>query len=173
MQGANSRFDERNEACGNQTKEVNYGPAKSFEDLQVWRKAHGLVLNIYKATLKFPRSEIFGLSAQLKRSAASIPANMAEAFGRRSKADKLRILNIAEGSLQETRYHLLLAEDLGYGDMSSLISSLTEVGKMLQSYMSEIRFNAGKINQVAQRKTPDFHPGMQGSLQDGRRKEPN
>jgi four helix bundle protein len=88
-------------------------PAKSFEDLIVWQRAHRLVLEVYRVTGTFPRHETYGLVAQLQRAAVSVPANVAEGFRRRGKADKLRFLNIAQGSLAESRYYLLLAQDLG------------------------------------------------------------
>jgi four helix bundle protein len=89
-------------------------PARSFEDLIVWKKAHAFVLNVYRISKQFPREEIYGLTMQLRRSAVSVPANIAEGFKKRGKADKARVLNIAEGSLEEARYYLRLAEDLGY-----------------------------------------------------------
>jgi four helix bundle protein len=91
-------------------------PAKSFQDLLVWRKAHQLVLGIYTLTTAFPKAETYGLSLQIRRSAVSIPANIAEGFRRRSSPEKTRFLNLAESSLEETRYYLILAQDLGYGD---------------------------------------------------------
>src|SRR5277367_6216031 len=81
-------------------------PAKSFQDLLVWRKAHDLVLAIYLLTADFPRQESYGLSLQMRRAAISVPANIAEGFRRRGKPEKARFLNIAEGSLEEPRYFL-------------------------------------------------------------------
>jgi four helix bundle protein len=82
--------------------------AKSFEDLIAWRKAHRYVLSIYKLTAGFPKSELFGLTAQMRRAATSIPANIAEGFKKRGRADKVRIFNIAQESLEESRYYLNL-----------------------------------------------------------------
>ena len=110
-------------------------PARSFEDLIVWQKAHALVLAVYARTTTFPREEIYGLTSQVRRSAVSVPANIAEGFKRRSKPDKIRLLNIAEGSLEETRYYLRLATDLGYmKDDAALKSAAEEVGRLLGSY---------------------------------------
>ena len=81
---------------------LNLPPAKSFEDLVVWRKAHKFVLEVYKLTAVFPKQETYGLSSQMRRAAASIAANIAEGFRKRGKADKARFLNIAEGSLEES-----------------------------------------------------------------------
>src|SRR4030042_6759513 len=96
-------------------------PAKTFRELEVWRKAHHLVLGVYHYSDKFPRKEIYCLMPQIRRSAISVPANIAEGFKKRSKLDKIRIMNIAQGSLEETRYYLILACDLGYGNSSGLL----------------------------------------------------
>jgi four helix bundle protein len=87
--------------------------ARSFQDLLLWQKAHKLVLAIYKLTAGFPKHEIYGLTIQMRRAAVSVPANIAEGFRRRGKADKVRFLNIAEGSLEETRYFLILVRASG------------------------------------------------------------
>ena len=80
--------------------------AQSFGDLVVWQKAHQFVLSVYRLTESFPDREKFGLSHQMRRAAVSVPANIAEGFGKRSQAEKARFLNIAEGSLEECRYYL-------------------------------------------------------------------
>jgi four helix bundle protein len=90
--------------------------ARTFSDLLVWRKAHEFVLAVYKFTAAFPKTETYGLAVQMRRAAVSIPANIAEGFRRRGKPDKARFMNIAEGSIEECRYYLILAQDLGYGD---------------------------------------------------------
>src|SRR5215475_14307254 len=100
--------------------------ARSFRDLVVWQKAHEFVMTVYRLTESFPDREKFGLSHQLRRAAVSIPANIAEGFGKRSQAEKARFLNIAEGSLEECRYYLILTQDLGYGETVSLMSALEE-----------------------------------------------
>ena len=79
-------------------------PARSFEDLIVWQKAHAFVLNVYKLSRQFPREETYGLTAQLRRAAVSVPANIAEGFKRRGRLDKARMMNVAEGSLEEVRW---------------------------------------------------------------------
>ena len=114
-------------------------PAKTFQDLVVWQKAHGFVLSIYRMTARFPKSEIYGLTSQFRRAATSIPANIAEGFKKRGLKDKLRFLNIAQGSLEESRYYLILAGDLGYGSSSELFSQLEEVSKLLDAYCNSIR----------------------------------
>jgi four helix bundle protein len=89
--------------------------AKTFRDLRVWQKAHEFVLGVYRFSEGFPRVETYGLTAQLRRAAVSVPANIAEGFRRRGKPDKVRFLNIAQASLEECRYYLILAKDLNYG----------------------------------------------------------
>ncbi|MBI5772634.1 MAG: four helix bundle protein [Verrucomicrobia bacterium] len=112
--------------------------AKSFEDLIVWQKAHQFVLSVYRFTESFPNKELYGLTSQLRRAAVSIPANIAEGFKKRDKADKARFLNIAQSSLEECRYHLILASDLNYGDASPLKLQLSEVSKLLEAYARAI-----------------------------------
>jgi four helix bundle protein len=113
-------------------------PARTFQDLAVWRKAHEFVLAVYTFTAAFPRPETYGLALQMRRTAVSIPANIAEGFRRRGKADKARFMNVAEGSLEECRYFLILASDLDYGDTSNLSTLLDEVSRMLHAYASAI-----------------------------------
>jgi four helix bundle protein len=113
-------------------------PAQNFRDLLVWQKAHQFVLVVYRFTSNFPRQETFGLSLQMRRAAVSIAANIAEGFVKRSKADKARFMNIAEGSLEESRYYLLLAQDLGYGETQELFSLLEETSRLLSAYARAI-----------------------------------
>ena len=113
-------------------------PARSFLDLIVWQKAHEFVLDVYALTRRFPKDERFGMVQQLRRSAVSIPANIAEGFRRRGKADKASFMNIAEGSLEESRYYLILGRDLGYGDTGLLMASIEEVSRLLSSYAAAI-----------------------------------
>ncbi|NET17146.1 MAG: four helix bundle protein [Okeania sp. SIO1H6] len=117
---------------------MNREPAKSFQDLIVWQKAHQFVLNIYNFSSNFPKSEMYGLTSQLRRAAVSIPANIAEGFKKRTSPDKLRFFNIAQGSLEECRYYLILAKDLNYGDSNSLMSQLEEVSRLLIRYSKSI-----------------------------------
>ena len=113
-------------------------PAKSFQDLIVWRKAHEFVLLIYPFSQSFPKSETYGLISQLRRASVSVPANIAEGFRRKTLPDKLRFLNIAQSSLEECRYYLILAQDLNYGDSTQLMQQLEEVSKLLNSYSQKI-----------------------------------
>jgi len=112
--------------------------ARSFRDLVVWQKAHEFVMTVYRLTESFPDREKFGLSHQLRRAAVSIPANIAEGFGKRSQAEKARFLNIAEGSLEECRYYLILTQDLGYGQTEPLMSTLEEASRLVNAYARAI-----------------------------------
>ena len=112
--------------------------SKDFRQLKVWQKSHQFVLAVYHLTESFPKSEMFGLSSQLRRSAISIAVNIAEGFKKRGTKDKSRFLNIAQGSLEESRYYLILAEDLGYGKCTELQAILTEVSKLLEAYSQAI-----------------------------------
>ena len=114
-------------------------PAKRFEDLVVWQKAHQWVLAAYRHSENFPKKEMYGLAAQLRRAAISIPANIAEGFKKKGMADKVRFMNIGQGSLEECRYYLILAKDLGYGDTSELACQLEEVSKLLEAYTRSIQ----------------------------------
>ena len=111
---------------------------KDFKELKVWQRSHELALKVYRATTSFPREEIYGLTSQLRRAAVSIPANIAEGFKKMGKADKCRFMNIAQGSLEECRYYLILAGDLGYADMRDLALQLEEVSKILNAYAKAI-----------------------------------
>src|SRR5256886_12719502 len=85
---------------------------RDFRQIKVWEKAHKLTLDIYKTTSRFPREERYGLTSQLRRSCSSIPANIAEGFGRGGNAELARFLQIGMGSASELQYHVLLAKDL-------------------------------------------------------------
>ena len=107
---------------------------KTFRDLQVWQKGHALVLEIYKLTQKFPKEERFGLISQLRKSASSVPTNIVEGHKRRSTKEYLHFLNMAEGSLEETKYHLILARDLkSIEDLQfeEVCQRCDEIGRML------------------------------------------
>lgn len=120
-------------------------PAKTFEDLIVWQKAHQFVLAVYGLTKTFPRTEAYGLSSQFRRAAISIAANIAEGFKKRGKADKVSFLNIAQGSLEECRYYLILTNDLKYGNPDEPLSLLEEVSKTLEAYSRSILNSDSRI----------------------------
>ncbi|MDR3555473.1 MAG: four helix bundle protein [Syntrophobacteraceae bacterium] len=114
-------------------------PARSFTDLDVWQNAHALVLEVYRLTEGFPDHERYGLASQLRRSAVSVPADIAEGFRKYSSADKARFINIAEGSLEESRYYCILAQDLGYGQTASVLEKMDIVAGQLGAYVRRLR----------------------------------
>ena len=112
----------------------------SFKDLIVWQKSYELVLEIYKMTGSFPKSEIYGLSQQMRRAAVSIPSNIAEGYGRKHKTEYNQFLSIAYGSLLELETQFLLAMDLNYISKNQTIEKLLkEVGSMLYRMLHPIR----------------------------------
>jgi len=115
---------------------------RNYKDLRVWDEAHRLTLSVYKVTQTFPKEERFGLTSQLRRSSASIAANLAEGCGRRSDGEMARYVQIAMGSGAELSYHLLLARDLGLlnsEEYSDLNSAVERVMKMLSALSAKIR----------------------------------
>ena len=114
-------------------------PARTFEDLVVWQRAHSFVLGVYEITKRFPRDETYGLSSQFRRASVSIAANIAEGFKKKGRQDKLRFLNIAHGSLEECRYYLVLTKDLGYAETDELRKKLEEVSTILAAYSNALR----------------------------------
>jgi four helix bundle protein len=107
---------------------------RAFRQLLVWQKAHALTLALYKVTKSFPRDEQYGLTAQIRRAAVSVAANLAEGCGRRTAADFGRFVQIALGSASELEYHLVLAADLGLlppAQHTGLDSCIVEVKRML------------------------------------------
>jgi four helix bundle protein len=115
--------------------------AKRFTDLIVWQKAHMFVLSVYHFTCGFPKEEIYGLTSQLRRAAVSIAANIVEGFKKTGPADKIRFLNISQGSLEECRYYLILANDLNYGQTDTLEVRIDEVAKLLAAYSNAVKRN--------------------------------
>ena len=111
---------------------------KSFRDLKVWQKGIEIVKEVYIVSKSFPKEEMYALTSQMRRAAISIPANIAEGFKRKTKPDKARYMNIAQASLEECRYYLILVKDLGYHDTSGLLSLLVEVSKLLNAYAFSI-----------------------------------
>lgn len=114
---------------------------KDFRDLKVWEKAHELTLACYALTTAFPKQEMFGLVSQIRRSASSIPANIAEGCGRRGNAELHRFLQMGMGSASELEYHLLLSRDLNFlkvDDYEDLQRRVTEVKRMLASVIQKV-----------------------------------
>jgi four helix bundle protein len=115
---------------------------QDFRRLKVWQKGHALTLDVYKATVNFPKEEVYGLASQLRRASSSIPANIAEGCGYRGDTQLVRFMQIAMGSASEVEYHLLLAKDLGflkYKLYEQLQSATTEVKRMLSSFIATLK----------------------------------
>ena len=113
---------------------------KTFQDLEVWNISHKLVLEIYKASSTFPKEEMYGIISQIRRASVSIPANIAEGFSRRSNLDKRHFYNMAQASLHEVKYYLILVEDLGYiGSKFALWQRAEQIGKMLYRLIESLK----------------------------------
>ena len=117
---------------------------RDFRELKVWQKAHALVLAVYRTTQAFPRIEMYGLTGQVRRACASIPANIVEGNGRGTDPEMVRFLQIALGSAGEVDYFLLLAHDLGYmktADYERLAAEVAAVMRMLTSFIQKLKAN--------------------------------
>ncbi|MCP4246416.1 MAG: four helix bundle protein [bacterium] len=115
---------------------------RDFRELKVWEKSHRLVLAVYRVTAGFPREELYGLTSQMRRSAASVPANIAEGCCRRGDVEFARFLQIAMASASELDYHCLLAHDLGFLTVEGhirLAEMVTEVKRMLATLIGKLR----------------------------------
>ena len=114
---------------------------RDFSKLFIWQKSHKLVMSIYDITNKFPKSEIYGLTSQIRRASSSIPINISEGCGRSSNTDFARFLQIAIGSACEVEYELLLAKDLKYiedQEYQNLSKEIISIRKMIIKYQSEL-----------------------------------
>ncbi len=112
-----------------------------FTDLTVWQRSHALVLDVYRLSKKFPSDERFGLTSQLRRAALSVPTNIAEGSKRQSNQEYARFLNIAEASLAESEYLLMVSRDLGYlapDSAKAALDELDEIARMLSSLRSKV-----------------------------------
>ena len=115
---------------------------RDFRKLKVWKKGHRMTLAVYKVTATFPHDELYGLTSQIRRSCASVPANIAEGCGRGSDADLARFLQIAAGSASELEYHILLANELRLmkdREYEGLTREVTEVKRMLASFIRKLK----------------------------------
>lgn len=111
-----------------------------FEQLEVWQKAHALVLKVYGTTPTMPSDQKYGLTSQMQKAAVSIPANIAEGFKRRSRPDKIHFYNMAQGSLEELRYYFILCRDLGYKiEYDSMAGKADEISRMLHGLINSVR----------------------------------
>ena len=115
---------------------------QSFKDIYAWQKAHAFVVMVYQTTKDFPSFERYGLCSQFQRAAVSIPANIVEGYRKDGMANKLRFLNIAQGSLEECRYYILLSYDLNYinNNLYNIMNaSIEETSKLLNAYYRGIK----------------------------------
>lgn len=115
---------------------------QNFKEVFTWQKAHEFVVMVYETTKQYPSFERFGLCSQFQRAAVSIPANIAEGYRRDGMNDKLRFLNIAQGSLEECRYYILLSKDLQYISIEtydSMNSAIEETSRLLNAYYKGIK----------------------------------
>jgi four helix bundle protein len=112
---------------------------KTFKELIVWQKSHEMVLEIYKITKDFPKDELFVLASQIRRAAISVPANIVEGYRRKSLKESVNFYFIANASLEELRYHMLLSNDLGYikeNKYQEIERLINESSKLLNSWIS-------------------------------------
>jgi four helix bundle protein len=112
---------------------------ESFDQLDVWKEGHQLVLSVYRNVQKLPADEKFGLISQMRRASVSVPANIAEGFKRRGQADKVPFYNMAQGSLEEVRYYFILCRDLGFRvEFDTLVDQATRVARLLQGLINAV-----------------------------------
>jgi four helix bundle protein len=115
---------------------------QDFRKLKVWEKSHQLTLALYRTTARFPREELYGLTSQIRRASASIPANLSEACGSGGKAEFAHYLRVAMGSASELEYHLILAHDLKLledAEYRKLEAEIVEVKRMLASFIAKLK----------------------------------
>jgi len=130
---------------------------KSYRDLLVWQKGIDLVVIAYKATAGFPKSEMYGLISQIRRAATSIPANIAEGYGRGSRKEYLQFLQIAQGSLKELETHFIVSEKLLYltaAQTERLLTKTGELGRMLGSLIRKLKTSSSASTPYPQHPTP-------------------
>ena len=114
---------------------------KSYKDLKVWGKSYDLCLEIYRITVSFPKEERYGLTSQIRRSAVSIPSNIAEGYGRKTTLDYIRMLYISYGSVCELETQILLAGDLGLiekGELYAIKEGIEEIERMLKALIKSL-----------------------------------
>lgn len=117
------------------------GTSRCFQDVEFWKKAHQWVLGLYQITARFPKEELFALTSQLRRAAVSVPANFVEGFRKQTFPDKARFYNIAQSSIAECQYYLILARDLKYADATILSQDSVELDVMLDAYIHGMKRN--------------------------------
>jgi four helix bundle protein len=130
---------------------------KSYRDLLVWQKGIDLVVIAYKATAAFPISETYGLTSQIRRAATSIPANIAEGYGRGSRKEYLQFLQIAQGSLKEIETHFIISEKLLYltpSQTKRLLSDTDALGRILGGLIKKLKASSSAATPYTQPPTP-------------------
>lgn len=130
--------EERKQKTGHRKQLEQMAKLESFQDLKVWKRAHELTLGVYQLTRDFPAEEKFGLISQIRRSCSSVPTNIVEGFKRASRKDQVHFYNLAQSSLEETKYHLILSRDLEYlkpNQYDALMLQADEVARMLFSFI--------------------------------------
>jgi four helix bundle protein len=113
----------------------------SYRQLEIWQKSLGLVTEIYEISSTFPKGEIFGLTSQIRRAAISVPANIAEGWGRKLTKEFIHFLRIARGSLLEFETHLMIAQNLGYIEaqlLDEMLAKSEEINKMVNGLISSL-----------------------------------
>jgi four helix bundle protein len=121
---------------------------RDFRKIQVWQKSHELTLQLYKVTSAFPEEELYGLTSQIRRASASIPANIAEGCGRNTQTELARFVHIASGSASELDYHLLLAHDLGFINQATYLelgNTISEIKRILYAFEKTVSSNPKKV----------------------------
>jgi four helix bundle protein len=115
-------------------------PMSKYKNLIVWQKANDLAIKVYRLTETFPKKETFGITSQLRRASLSVPTNIVEGYGRRSKKELSHFIDIARGSLAETEYLLEFSKELGYINTDTIIidNLITEVGKLLWNFQKSL-----------------------------------
>lgn len=119
---------------------------RSYRDLEVWKKAMSLVTDVYRITQTFPKEEMYGLTSQIRRAASSVPANIAEGWGRNMTGEYVQFLRIARGSLLELETHVTIAENLGYVSQEAnrqMANRTEEIGKMMCALIASIQKGTG------------------------------
>ncbi len=132
----------------------NRRPSKRFQDVLLWQKAQAWVARVYRFTERFPKQERYGLTAQLRDAAVSVPNNFAEGFKRRTMNDKVRSYNIAQSSLEESRGLLMLSHDLGYGDPAILLRDAEEIARIFEGYVAGLRRRQRRKARASEHRVP-------------------
>ena len=130
---------------------------KSYRELLVWQKGIDLVVIAYKATAGFPKSETYGLISQIRRAATSIPANIAEGYGRGTRKEYLQFVMVAQGSLKELETHFIVSEKLSYltaSQAARLLTQTDELGRMMGSLIRKLKASSSATTPYPQPPTP-------------------